>query len=116
MTTREGRATGGIPAVTDDPPFVAQVCETFQGRQRGLTVLVWFEGFFFFILAVLCAWRYFQVDTPRLQIMYATCFLLFTLILVLLKIWFFILIHRNRVVERIVRLEERIAALASPTH
>ena len=102
--------------VTDDPPLMEQIAETFRGRQRGLTILVWLDGFAIFILAVLCAWRFFQVDTPRLQIMYAVCFLFFMIGVVAIKIWYWMVIHRNQVVRRILRLERRIEQLAAHTH
>jgi hypothetical protein len=103
----------GPAEVTDDPPLMEQIAETFRGRQRGMTILVWLDGFAIFILAILCAWRFFQVETPRLQIMYASCFLFFMVGVVAIKIWYWMVLHRNQVVRRIVRLERTIEALAA---
>ena len=69
-----------------------------------------------FAIAVLCAWRFFQVDTARMQILYATCFLFFMIAVIAVKIWYWTLLHRNEVVRRIVRLEQRIVDLADHTH
>jgi hypothetical protein len=111
MTSHDTRERG-LDGITDDPPLMEQIAETFRGRQRGMTILVWLDGFAIFILAILCAWRFFQVETPRLQIMYAVCFLFFMIGVVAVKIWYWMVIHRNQVVRRIVRLERRIEELA----
>ena len=57
--------------------MMQQIAETFRGGQRALSILIWFDSFVLFAVAVLCAWRFFQVDTARMQILYATCFLFF---------------------------------------
>ena len=105
-----------LSAVTDEPPLLQQIATTFKGRQRGLSILIWFDSFVLFAIAVLCAWRFFQVDTARMQILYATCFLFFMIGVIAIKIWYWMLLHRNEVVRRMVRLEQRIVELADHTH
>ena len=99
-----------------DAPLMQQLADTFRGRQRGLSILIWFDGFLLFAIAVLCAWRFFQVDTARVQILYATSFLFFMVAVIAVKIWYWMLLHRNEVVRRMARLEQRIVELADHSH
>jgi len=116
MTTQDGSNRPGAPEIGDDPPLREQLAETLRGAQRWQSILVWVDGIVLFVLGVLCAWRFFVVETTWLQIMYATCFLFFMSAVFAIKVWYWMLLFRNQVVRRTNRIEERLDQLARHTH
>lgn len=92
-------------AVYDEPGLFAQAADLFRGPMKVWNILVWLMSLVFFFLAVGCAWRFFQVETTRLQIMYAASFLLLSQVLAMLKMWAWLQLNRNQVIRRIEQLE-----------
>lgn len=95
----------------DEPGFFEQVGSTFRSRQRWLVVLVWFWSFVFFVLAVVCAFRFFGAEGVRGHVMWATIFLYSMLAVGLLKNWYWMLMNRNTLAREIKRLELQIASM-----
>ena len=94
--------------VPDDPSLWEQMATTFRGSQRGWTILFFSEGVVLTVLAVVTAVRFFQADTVRLQIGYAASFLFMIQIVVLIKVFFWMMMNRNEVLRRVSRLERKI--------
>ncbi len=95
----------------DEPGFFEQVGSTFRSRQRWLVVLVWFWSLAFFILAVVCAFRFFDAEGVRGHVLWATVFLYSMLAVGLLKNWYWMLMNRNTLAREIKRLELQIASM-----
>ena len=108
MARKEHASDLDRPFVPDDPPLLEQMAATFRGSQRWLTIAVFTEGTIVFILAVITALRFFEVETTRLQIGYVGSFLFLILILVMIKIWYWMLLNRNVLMRRIAKLEEKL--------
>ena len=89
----------------------AQVLETFRGKQRWMTVAVWIEQFVFFGLTVFVAVRFFQAESTRDQIFYATLFLACFWVGTMIKLWYWMLLNKNSVIREVKRLELQVALL-----
>lgn len=87
------------------------IARSFQGKTRWMTLLVWFESLLFTGLAVFAAIRFFQVEGLKDSIFYAALFLTLMLIIVLAKVWYWMLMNRNSIQRDIKRLELRILEL-----
>lgn len=88
------------------------IARSFQGKTRWMAMLVWFESLMFTGLAVFAAIRFFQVDGLKDSIFYAALFLTLMLVIVLAKVWYWMLMNRNCVQRDIKRLELRILELS----
>lgn len=89
-----------------------QIFESFRGHSRWMTIMVWIESFIFFALAVFAAVRFFEVESTRDLIFYATLFLICMGIQIAMKIWYWMLLNKNSVTREIKRLELQVAMLA----
>lgn len=92
-----------------------QIYESFRGRTRWMTIMVWIESLIFFAMAIYAAVRFFEVESTRDLILYATLFLICMGIQIAMKIWYWMLLNKNAVTREIKRLELQIAMLARTT-
>lgn len=95
-----------------DETLREQIFESFRGRTRWMTIMVWIESFIFFALAIFAAFRFFEVESIRDLILYATLFLICMGIQIAMKIWYWMLLNKNSVTREIKRLELQVAMLA----
>jgi len=84
----------------------------FRGRLRWAGIIVWLDLILFSALAVFTAVSFFAAETVRDQIMYATLFALAMIFIATIKMWYWMLVHRNAIKREVKRLELRIAHLA----
>ena len=92
------------------------MAKDFHGRHRWIVIVIWTEGLIILGVAVFAAVRFFAVEDPAAQnikdwIFYAALFLTAMMAHVVIKLWYWMLIHRNSVQREIKRLELRILAL-----
>lgn len=86
--------------------------ETFRGRHRWLNMLAIVVGFVVTALLVVVGYQFFQAESMRAMIAWATTFVLGSLTIVLMKIWFWLEINKNTLTREIKRLELQIAHLS----
>ena len=84
------------------------IAESFRGKKRWMAILVWTESLVFTGLAVVVAVKFFSVDTVKDSILYATLFVVLSLMIALCKIWYWMWMNRNSVLREIKRLELRV--------
>jgi hypothetical protein len=84
----------------------------YNRRMTGVIVMTWSFGIVSMALAIWCLVAFFEAETTKDQIMYATGFLMFNMWVGGLKIFAWQMIHRNSLKREIKRLELRIAQLA----
>ena len=100
---------------TDDPARDDTIRDIMtlgcRGRLKWMVGVCWVYVLGFFVVAILAAVKFFQVDSARDQIMYATIFLAALLFTAITKIWYWMLANRNSVKRDIRRLAERIEQL-----
>ncbi|KKO11461.1 hypothetical protein LCGC14_0019420 [marine sediment metagenome] len=95
-----------------DLTFHDMLAGSFRGQSRWMSVMAWIHIFAFTGLMVVGIVFFFQADTTRDQILWATVFLSSTVMVMMLKMWFWMAMNRNAVTREIKRLEMRIAELA----
>jgi hypothetical protein len=95
-----------------DLPIHEQLVETFHGRNRWLSALAFVFTFAAFGLVCVAAYQFFQVETTRAMIAWAAAFMWGALSVAMLKMWFWLEMHRNNVTREIKRLELQIANLS----
>ena len=82
----------------------------YSRTMRSVAVLTWSVGLVFIALAVFSGIAFFQTDEVRYQIMHAALFICAVQMIGLMKIFAWQMIHRNRVIRGMRRLEARLAA------
>ncbi len=85
--------------------------DTFRSRGRWMTLLVWGYTLGFTVLAVFTAVQFFRVEAVRDQLLFATLFLFSSLVVMMLKLWYWMLLNRNAVLRELKRLEFAVASL-----
>lgn len=95
-----------------EPPLHQMLIETFRGRWRWLVVMAFAMGIVVTALTVLCAYRFFHAETTQAMIGWATGFVTCSLLILLVKVWYWMELNRNSVTREIKRLELQVAQLS----
>jgi signal transduction histidine kinase len=90
----------------------SMVSDFYCRRMLWASLGIWAIGLVFFVGAIFAAVKFFGVDQTRDQILYATAFLTFVILLTVVKTFAWQLLHRNGLAREIKRLEIRLAELA----
>jgi hypothetical protein len=95
-----------------DAPLHEQVLGTFSGPFGGLNILaavmtLGAVGVMFF-----CAWQFFQASEIRDQVLWSASTMTAVIFVSMLKIWFWMEMHKNQVLREVKRLELQVARLA----
>lgn len=91
------------------------VASAFEARTRVLSFIV---GLFIVVFAALAVWvaiLFFRTDEVRYMILYSTVFTTCIVSLAATRIFMWQLLHRQRVLREIKRLELRIITMAKPS-
>jgi hypothetical protein len=110
---REAMEEDSSPAadLAREQGFREMVAATFRGRNRWMTILVWVYLWVFTALGVLVVVLFFRTDALADKLMYAAIFVVASLFVGMMKMWYWMLMNRNAVVREVKRLELRIAEL-----
>ena len=109
---RRALANGEAPYDLDkEEGIFRQWVGIFHGKMRWMAVLATIESIVFVVLIVLAAVEFFQTDDTKWQLFYATGILLLWMVLVLIKLWGWMLMNRYAIQREIKRLELRIVEL-----
>jgi uncharacterized membrane protein YciS (DUF1049 family) len=95
-----------------DASLPEMLIDTFRGRHRWLNALAFLITFVALALAICAGYRFFQAETTRAMIAWATAFLLFISWVAMLKVWFWLEIQKNSLTREIKRLELQVANLS----
>ena len=85
--------------------------DTFKGKNRWLSVLVFIYIFLFFGLSIYCAVEFFSATEVKHWIAWAIGFLFCQLTVCMLKIWYWMEMQKNSLTREIKRLELQIVHL-----
>lgn len=88
-----------------------QMAGIFYGKMRWMAIVATVESIVFPVLIVLAAIEFSQSDDTKRQIFYATGILLLAMLLLLVKLWGWMLMNRNAIQREIKRLELRMLEL-----
>ena len=95
-----------------EPPVYEMVLETFRGRLRWVNVLAFSGTIVILGVLVVAAFQFFQAESVRAMIAWATGFLWGVMWIVMLKIWFYVEVNKNSITREIKRLELQLANLS----
>lgn len=85
----------------------------YQGKLRWIAVLATFWAFVTFVLAVYCAWQYFQVTDLHTAMAWAAGFGIAMMSTAMLKLYIFMEINKSAVLREVKRVELQLTRLAA---
>ena len=88
------------------------VIASFKGKQRWLVIMMFFWMCVCFGLAIATVVRFFQVETIRAMIAYATGFTFCLIAVGLMKMWYWMQLDKNAILREVKRLELQVARLS----
>ena len=94
-----------------DAPIHEMMIELYQGRRRWLNLVLTVASFGLFGLMLLCGYRFFNAESVRDMIAWATGSLMLFMWLVLFKLWFWLEMLKNSVIREVKRVELQVALL-----
>lgn len=95
----------------DEQSLHEALVEVFVGKSRWVAALGFFITLIFLGLGALSAYRFFQVDSTREMIAWATAFLFCGTTIAMLKVWYWLQMSQNAVTREIKRFELQLARL-----
>jgi hypothetical protein len=95
-----------------EAPLHEQVFGAFTGPFGGLNVLGVIFTFAMFGAFCYCVWQFFNVSETRDLIFWSAAALWSAVAVGMLKIWFWMEMHKNQVLREVKRLELQVARLA----
>ena len=109
---RKALGNGEAPYDLDtEEGLLSQWAGIYRGKMRWMAIFATFESVVFLVLIVLAAIEFFQADTTKWQIFYATSVVLLAGFLLLVKLWGWGQMNRYAIQREIKRLELRILEL-----
>ena len=94
--------------LSGEQSLIEQVIASFHSRSRWLIVLVLVYSFVFLGLCVYCAMQFFAATEVKSMIAWACGFCLGMIGVTVLKVWYWMELHRMSVIREIKRLELQI--------
>lgn len=85
--------------------------QLYQGRRRWINLGATLVTFFVFGLQIWCGFKFFDAETTRELVGWATGFLTLFLYIVMMKLWFWLELLRHSVTREVKRLELQVALL-----
>lgn len=95
-----------------EPPLHEMLIDTFRGGNRFLNAMAIVATLITMILLVTSGYQFFQAESTRAMIAWASAFVTCAVATGLLKIWFWLELNKNSVTREIKRLELQIANLS----
>lgn len=95
-----------------EAPLHEMIIETFRGRHRWLNMLAIVIGVVVMGLLVVVGYQFFNAESTRSMIAWATAFVLCALTIMFMKLWFWLELNKNSLTREIKRLELQIANLS----
>jgi hypothetical protein len=102
-----------VDAPDGDPGIFDLIGDTLKGRLRFLNMLGVAAGIIFMALGVLAAVRFFQVDSTREMIAWATGFGFCMMAVAMIKVWYWLELSKHALMREVKRVELQLAALSS---
>ena len=96
-----------------DPAMHETIIELFRGKNWWLAAYGFFITLLLLVVAVFSAWNFFQAESTRELVGWATGFLFCATSIGMIKIWYFIEMGKNSVTREIKRFELQLARVAS---
>lgn len=95
-----------------EAPFHEMLLDSFRGRNRFLNAMAMAATIIVTILLIVSGYQFFQVESTRAMIAWASGFVTCAVATGLLKIWFWLELNKSAITREIKRLELQIANLS----
>lgn len=111
LSAEDARA---LEAFSGEQPLIKQAFATMgAGPNQVINVMGWLGGFLMFGAGVAFGWKfYFATDAHEMALWGGATVMAFVGI-GLIKIWFFMEMHKNQIIREVKRLELQVARLAA---
>ena len=102
-----------LESLDSDQSLNGRVLDTLKGRSKWINACGWLLGFALFIVGCIFAWQFTNQIEPRETMLWGSGAALSFAGLMLIKVWFWLEMHKNAVVREIKRVELQVASLAA---
>jgi len=109
---RQAGSEGLEGAEPTEPHILEEVLETFRGRQRWLVIFAVGYSVVFVGLAIWSLVEFLGAQTVPMQLRWGALLFASMMVIIAVKVWFWLEMHKNRVVREVKRLELQVARLA----
>jgi len=92
-------------SLTDEPNIAEEVLITFRSRQRWLTSFLIVLNLAAFVGLVFTAIRFYEAPDVTAQLRWGGAAVLFLVMVALMKLWFWLEMHKNRILREVKRVE-----------
>lgn len=99
------RGTDAGDALAGEPNLAGEAIAAFRGRNRWTTLLVVFLSLVGMVLAVWGGLRFYGAEAVQEQLHWGGLSLLGLLFICLMKVWFWMEMHSNRILRELERVE-----------
>lgn len=89
----------------DDPNLAEEVISVFRGRRRWMHALMVLVTLGFLALGVWAGLRFYEAGEVREQLLFGALALALLLAISMMKVWFWLEMHTNRVLREVKRIE-----------
>jgi len=93
----------------DEAGYFRSVLGSFSGQGSGLRIFTWVAIMVWGAGLIFCLWKFFQVDTTREQILFATLAIMLNSAQIALKLWFNMQLNRRAITHDIKWLQLTVA-------
>jgi hypothetical protein len=91
--------------IADEPNLAEEVITVFRGRHRWMHAVVVIVSLLFLALAVWASVQFYHAEVVREQLVFGAITFASGMVISLLKIWFWLEMHTNRVLREVKRIE-----------
>ncbi|HRD29092.1 MAG TPA: hypothetical protein PLO65_12395 [Caulobacter sp.] len=111
LSAEDARA---LEAFSGEQPMLFQALATLgAGPNRLINIGGWIGGFALFAVGLFFATRFYAAADPREMALWGAATVMAFVGLGLIKIWFWMEIHKNQIIREVKRLELQVARLAA---
>ncbi len=89
----------------DEPNLAEEVITVFRGRHRWMHAVVVVVSLLFLALTVWASFRFYEAEVVREQLIFGAIAVAALVVISMLKIWFWLEMHTNRVLREVKRIE-----------
>ena len=94
-----------IADAVDEQGFYTTVFKSLQGQGSGMRILSWVGIFIFSALLLISIWQFFQAETVRDQILFASLAIMLNSAQIAMKLWFNMQLNRRIITQELRRLQ-----------
>ncbi|MBI5941838.1 MAG: hypothetical protein HY859_15590 [Caulobacterales bacterium] len=111
LSAEDARA---LEEFSGEQPLIRQAFATMAaGPNQVINVMGWMGGFGLFGAGVATGWQFYRAEEPHAMALGGAATVMAFIGIGLIKLWFFMEMHKNQIIREIKRLELQVARLAA---